>query len=88
MSKENLTIRVEPEIKEQASALFKSLGLDLSTATNIFYHQAIQHNGIPFEVKNEEPNEITYKVLKEAEDDENLYGPFKTVNELMEELNA
>ena len=31
-SKSNMTLRIEPELKEQAAALFKSLGLDLSTA--------------------------------------------------------
>ena len=37
--KSNLTIRIEPELKKEASALFRSLGLDLSTATGIFYRQ-------------------------------------------------
>lgn len=36
MAKENMTIRMEPELKAQAAALFKSLGMDLSTATGIF----------------------------------------------------
>ena len=41
-SKSNMTLRIEPELKEQAAALFKSLGLDLSTATGIFYRQALR----------------------------------------------
>ncbi|HIV98558.1 MAG TPA: type II toxin-antitoxin system RelB/DinJ family antitoxin [Candidatus Ornithospirochaeta avicola] len=49
--KSNLTIRIEPELKKEASALFRSLGLDLSTATGIFYRQAIRYHGLPFEVK-------------------------------------
>ena len=39
-TKENMTLRMEPELKAQAAALFKSLGMDLSTATGIFYRQA------------------------------------------------
>lgn len=35
-SKGNMTLRIEPELKAQAAELFKSLGLDLSTATGIF----------------------------------------------------
>ena len=35
-SKSNMTLRIEPELKEQAAALFKSLGLDLSTARGYF----------------------------------------------------
>ena len=65
--KSNLTIRIEPELKEEASALFRSLGLDLSTATGIFYRQALRCHGLPFEVKLDEPNEITYKAMDEAE---------------------
>ena len=37
----NLTIRIEPELKKEASALFRSLGLDLSAATGIYYRQAL-----------------------------------------------
>lgn len=36
MAKGNMTIRMEPELKAQAAALFKTLGMDLSTATGIF----------------------------------------------------
>ena len=51
MAKGNMTIRMEPELKAQAAALFKSLGMDLSTATGIFYRQALRCHGLPFEVK-------------------------------------
>lgn len=49
--KENTTLRIEPELKERAAVLFRSLGMDLSTATRIFYIQALRCNGLPFEVK-------------------------------------
>ncbi len=87
-NKANLTIRMEPELKEQASALFKALGMDLSTATGIFYRQALRCNGLPFEVKAEVPNEVTYAAMKSAEKDEDMYGPFDSVSELMEALDA
>ena len=41
MAKQNLTLSIEPELKAQASELFKELGMDLSTATGIFYRQAL-----------------------------------------------
>ena len=40
-TKENMTLRMEPELKAQAAALFKSLGMDLSTATGIFYSRRL-----------------------------------------------
>ncbi len=88
MAKENMTIRIEPEIKAQAAALFKALGMDLSTATGIFYRQALRCHGLPFEVRLDEPNEITYAAMEAAEKDEDLYGPYDSVAELMEALNA
>ncbi len=87
-NKSNMTLRMEPELKEQAATLFKSLGLDLSTATGIFYRQALRCNGLPFEVRLDEPNEITYAAMEAAENDEEMFGPFDSVEELMEALNA
>ena len=88
MAKENMTIRMEPELKEQASALFKALGLDLSTATGLFYRQALRCHGLPFDVKVSEPNETTYAAMRAADKDENMYGPFDTVSAMMEALDA
>lgn len=87
-NKGNLTLRMEPELKEQAAALFKSLGMDLSTATGIFYRQALRYHGLPFEVKLDEPNEITYAAMAAAENSKDMYGPFDSVEDLMEALNA
>lgn len=86
--KENMTLRMDPEIKLRASELFQSLGLDLSTATGIFYRQALRHRGLPFEVILDEPNEETYAAMEAAENDEDTYGPYDSVEELMKALNA
>jgi DNA-damage-inducible protein J len=87
-NKENLTLRIDPELKKEASALFKSLGLDLSTATGIFYRQALRTKGLPFPVVLEVPNKTTCKAMKEAEEGKNMVGPFDTVDDLMKDLNA
>jgi DNA-damage-inducible protein J len=86
-SKENLTIRMEPDLKVQATALFNALGMDLSTATGIFFRQALRCHGLPFDVKMDEPNAITYTAMEEAEKGEDVYGPFDSVSQLMEALN-
>ena len=83
----NMTLRIEPELKAQAAELFKSLGLDLSTATGIFYRQALRCRGLPFEVRLD-PNEETYAAMEVAENDKDLEGPFDSVSELIEALNA
>ena len=43
---------------------------------------------MPFDVKIDEPNDTTYAAMEAAEKEENLYGPFESVDELMEALNA
>lgn len=83
-----MTLRIDPDLKAKASKLFEALGLDLSTATGIFYRQALRCHGLPFDVKIDEPNDTTYAAMEAAEKEENLYGPFESVDELMEALNA
>ena len=87
-NKENMTLRIEADLKKQAAALFKALGMDLSTATGIFYRQALRYQGLPFEVRLDEPNEVTYAAMAAAEKGEDMYGPFDSVADLMKALNA
>ena len=86
MAKGNLTLRMDSELKAQVSELFKALELDLSTATGIFYRQALRCHDLPFEVKIDEPNETTYKAMESARNNEDLYGPFDSVKDLMSDL--
>ena len=67
MAKEDMTIRMEPELKEQVATLLKTTG--------------------PFDVESDEPNETTYATIEAANQDEDMYGPFDTVSEMMEALN-
>ena len=51
MSTTNINIRVNTELKKSAELLFDDLGLNMSTAITMFLKSAVNHNGIPFEVK-------------------------------------
>lgn len=44
----NVSFRTDDETKAQAAELFRDLGLDMSTAINMFLRQSIVSNGIPF----------------------------------------
>ena len=46
----SMTIRMDSAVKQQAQELFAALGMDMTTAVNIFLRQAIQRQGLPFEV--------------------------------------
>jgi len=43
-----IQVRVDAELKQEAEALLKDLGLDASTAVRIFFKQMIAQSGIPF----------------------------------------
>ena len=60
-------IRLDPEVKAQSMALFQSLGLDLSTAVNVFLRQCLIHRGLPFHVKEKEYSAELLEALEEAE---------------------
>lgn len=49
----NINIRVDNDIKKEAQNVFSSLGLDMTTAINIFLRQAIRSHSIPFPVSGE-----------------------------------
>ena len=49
----NINIRVDGDVKNRAQEVFSALGLDMTSAVNIFLRQAIRKNGIPFELVNE-----------------------------------
>lgn len=45
-----ISVRTDKNTKEQARLLFSRLGIDISTAVNLFLRQAIRRQGLPFEV--------------------------------------
>jgi len=50
MNVSNINIRIDNEVKKEAQDVFSSLGLDMTTAINIFLRQAIRQRSIPFPV--------------------------------------
>ena len=46
----NLNIRIDKNIKETSERVFEDLGLNMTTAINMFLRQVIRVNGIPFEI--------------------------------------
>ena len=46
----NVTMRLDREIKENAEILFKELGMNMTTAFNVFVRQSLRLGKIPFEV--------------------------------------
>ncbi len=88
MAKVSTNISIDAEVKKQAIELFSDLGMDLSTAINIYLKKAIAEQGIPFDVVREVPNAVTAKAIADSENEDDVYGPFDSVEALMESLNA
>ena len=88
MAKVSANISIDAEVKKQAQELFARLGMDLSTAVNIFLRQMLRQREIPFAITQNVPNEVTLKAMDDTENDRDMYGPFDTVEEVMRELNA
>ena len=44
-------IRIDADLKQQATELFANLGLDMSGAVTLFLRQCILHDGIPFKIE-------------------------------------
>jgi DNA-damage-inducible protein J len=78
-----LTIRTNKTLKNEVGKILEKLGLNHSTAVNMFYHQVLASKGIPFDVKI--PNKETLKALENSRNRENL-TTYKDSNELFDDL--
>jgi DNA-damage-inducible protein J len=43
-----VNIRIDDTLKGQADSLFEELGMNMSTAVNVFIRQTLRQRGIPF----------------------------------------
>ena len=66
MATTNLNIRIDKAIKDQAEEIFNELGLNMTTAVNMFLRTAIREHGIPVELKLEVPNNTTTAAIEEG----------------------
>lgn len=66
MAATNLNIRTDKDIKDQAELIFNELGLNMTTAINMFLRTAIREHGIPFSLKLDVPNEVTAAAIEES----------------------
>ena len=84
----NLNIRIDEELKSKAEAIFKELGLNMSTAINMFLRYSVRYGGIPFDLRIEKPNEKTQSAIDDVDNNRNMSKTFDSVSALMEDLNA
>lgn len=81
-------IRIDSDIKKQATSLFNSLGLDMSGAVNLFLHQCVLRGGLPFSVEMPNYSKATLDAMDEAKSisrDSNVKG-YSSMEELKKAL--
>ncbi len=88
MAQTNINIRMDENLKKQFDHLCGELGMNMTTAFNIFAKAMVRQNGIPFEVSLDIPNAETLAAIDDINHGRNLSKRFHSVEELMEDLNA
>ena len=68
MATTNMSIRMDTELKKQAEAMLSDMGLNMTTALNMFLRQVVRQGRIPFEIATDIPNSETLAAMTEIDD--------------------
>ena len=87
----NINLRIEPDVKAQADAVFSSLGISITDAINVFLHASIMEGGFPFQPKQPRYNRETLMAMQEAKDI--MAGKveakrYSSLSDLLEDMDA
>ncbi len=86
-----INVNVDSKVKDEATAILKDLGLNMSTAINMFLVQVVKREGIPFEVTNPKPSKDMLEALEEVKEiinDPNKYPRYTNRVDLKNSLVA
>lgn len=82
-------VQVDTDVKENVSEIYENLGLDLQTAIKIFLKKSIAVGGLPFELRDEQPQANRLSICENARKfmrDNNVSE--MTLEEINEEISA
>ncbi len=87
----NINLRIEPDVKAQADAVFSSLGISITDAINVFLHASIMEGGFPGQPKQPRYNRDTLMAMQEAKDI--MAGKveakrYSSLSDLLEDMDA
>lgn len=89
MAQININIRMDEQLKKQFDHLCNELGMNMTTAFNIFAKTMVRQQRIPFEVSLETPNAETREAIQEVQRmkaDPKLGKSYSDVDQMMEDL--
>jgi len=81
----SVNVRTTEEIKRGAEDIFSGLGLNISSAVNLFLKQVINYRGIPFDLRL--PNKETLHAMDDIENSHNLESA-DTVEEMFKKIGV
>lgn len=87
----NLNVRVDAALKKESDMLFKDLGLNMSTAINMFLTQCVKTSSIPFNISEPKPSRQLKRALKEAEriaKRPERYKSYDNIDDLFKDLDS
>ena len=90
MAQGSLTIKLDNETKKEFNEFCEEIGINMTTAINMFIKKVIRDQRIPFELSLNKPNLETLQAIQESEDILNgikKVKSFNSVEELFEDLN-
>ena len=81
----SINVRTTEEIKKNAEVIINGLGLNISSAVNLFLRQVINYRGIPFDLRL--PNKETLHAMDDIENNRNLESA-DTVEEMFKKIGV
>ena len=83
-------VRIDEELKKQSMELFAQLGIDMSSAMNMFLKQCVMRGGLPFAVEIPQYRSEVLEAMEEArriskDSNTKRYGSFA---EVLEDLDV
>lgn len=83
-----INVNVPTNVKNESNEIFVKLGLNMTTAINIFLKKVIKEKGIPFELKLEAEKDMreAAEELRKIENNEGNYKIYDDVKSFMEDL--
>ena len=88
MANVNVNVQMDEKLKKQFEDFCNDVGMNMTTAFNLFAKKTVKEYRIPFEIGKDVPNAETKKAIEDTQKGIGLSRGFSTIEELMEDLNA
>lgn len=84
MATTTIQFRMDSDLKQRLEKIFKEMGLNMTTAMNLFAHAVVNQGKIPFDIT--APKSQIENDLEDVRAGRHLSRPYKDTKELFEEL--